>query len=393
MSDPVVIVSAKRTPLGAFQGILSTLSATDLGAESIKAVLKDSKIDKNDIDEVFMGCVLTAGLGQAPARQAAIKAELPNTVGCTTINKVCGSALKTIMFGCDAIKSCSSNIVIAGGMESMSNAPYLNIGVRSGLRMGHNQMIDHMFFDGLQDTFNNGLLMGVFAENTAKKYKFTREEQDSFTIASIKKALLAKEKGYFKDELAPIRIKQRNDELFIQYDELLTKINLEKIPNLKPAFAKDGTVTAASSSALSDGASSVLLMKKSEAKKRKLNILATINNYVSYSHEPEWFTTAPVGAIKSLLKKSNWDINDVDLFEINEAFAVVPMATIKDCKIPEEKVNIYGGSCALGHPIGASGARVLTTLIYALKKNNKKNGVASLCIGGGEAVAISISVN
>ncbi len=392
MSDPVVIVSANRTPLGAFQGLLKGLSATDLGAESIKAIINSTGIDKKDIDAVIMGCVLSAGLGQAPARQAAIKAGLANTVDCTTVNKVCGSALKTIMFGCDAIKAGSANVIVAGGMESMSNAPYVSIGARSGLRMGHHQLVDHMLYDGLQDSFSNGTLMGVFAENTVKKYNFTRQQQDDFAIKSMQKACTARESGFFKQEMIPLRIKQAKDELVIQYDELLVKIKLDRIPNLKPVFIKDGTVTAANSSAISDGASTVLLMKKSEAKKRKLEVLATINSYASHAHEPEWFTTAPVQSIKSVVKNSGWSIKDVDLFEINEAFAVVPMVAMKECKIAENKVNVNGGACALGHPIGASGARILTTLIHSLKRLNKTKGIASLCIGGGEAVAMSISV-
>ena len=390
--DPIVIVGFARTPIGDFQGNFNSLTAAELGAHAIKAVLARTKLDPNHIDEVIMGCVLQAGQGQAPARQAALTAKLPNATNCTTINKMCGSAMKSIMLAHDQIKAGSHDVVIAGGMESMSNAPYLLGKARTGYRMGHGQITDHMFMDGLEDAYDRGKLMGVFAELTAEKYQFTREEQDKFAITSVERAKKAIETGCFEQEIEPITIQSKKDTVVIKIDEAPGKAKPEKIPTLKAVFKKDGTVTAANSSSISDGAAAVALMKESEAMKRNLQPLAKIVGFASYSHEPNWFTTAPVGAVNQLLKKIGWTTNDVDLFELNEAFAVVTMAAMKDLAIPHDKVNVHGGACALGHPIGASGARIVCTLLSALKRYGKKRGVASLCIGGGEATAMAFEL-
>ncbi len=389
--DPVVIVAAKRTPLGAFQGALSPVAATELSASATRAALEASQLDAKDIDEVILGCVLPAGLGQAPARQAALGAGLPIGVPCTTVNKVCGSGMKTTMLGHDLILAGSANIVATGGMESMSNAPYLMPKARDGLRMGHHEIIDHMFFDGLQNP-SDGNMMGHFAEVTAEKYGFSREAQDEFAIASVTRARTAMADGKFETEIAPVTVKTRKGETVVSEDEGPGKADIEKIPTLRPAFKKDGTVTAASSSSISDGAATLILMRESDAKSRGANVLATIAGHSGFAHEPEWFTTAPVFAIKALHEKLGWDSNAVDLYEINEAFACVTMAAMQDVGIDHAKVNVHGGACALGHPIGASGARIIVTLLHALHATGGKRGIASLCIGGGEAVAIGIEI-
>ncbi|WP_417453550.1 acetyl-CoA C-acyltransferase [Kiloniella sp.] len=393
MSDPIVIVSAARTPMGSFQGALSPLSTTDLGAEAIKAAVSRSGINAEDIQEVMMGCVLPAGLGQAPARQAAIKGGLPLSAGCTTINKVCGSGMKTVMLAHDAIASGSVDIVVAGGMESMTNAPYILPKARGGMRMGHGTVIDHMFMDGLEDAyFDKGGLMGTFAEATADKYKTTRQEQDDFAIESLNRAKQATEAGYFKDEIEPLTVKNRKSETIVESDEQPFKVDTNKIPNLRPAFRPDGTVTAASSSSISDGAAALVLMRKSEADKRGLKPLASIKAHATHSQEPCWFTTAPVGAIEKVQAKAGWSTNEVDLYEINEAFAIVTLAAIKDLNLDPAKVNVNGGACALGHPIGASGTRLIVTLLHALKRTGGSKGIASLCIGGGEATALAVEL-
>ncbi len=390
--DHVVIVSAKRTPIGSFQGDLASLKATEMGISVIKENLEETKINAGQIDEVIIGCVLPAGLGQAPARQASIGAGIPVSVGATTINKMCGSGMKAIMFGYDSIKSGQSNLIIAGGIESMSNAPYILPKVRNGLRMGHNEVKDHMFLDGLEDAYEEGKLMGSFAEDTAEHYQFSREDQDNFSIESLQKAKMANEQGLFKNEIVPISIKTKKNTKVIDKDEQPFKADIDKITQLRPAFRKNGTVTAANSSSISDGASTVILMKESEAEKRKIKPLARIVSHATNSNKPNWFTTAPIGAITKVLEKSNWTSADVDLFEVNEAFAVVPMAVMKELSIPREILNINGGACALGHPVGASGARIIATLINALRMKNLKKGVASLCIGGGEATALTLEI-
>jgi acetyl-CoA C-acetyltransferase len=390
--DKIVIVSAKRTAIGSFQGNLSSIKATSLGSEVIKKNLKDLSIDPGEIDETIMGCVLPAGLGQAPARQAAMGAGIPPESGATTINKMCGSGMKAIMFGHDSIIASHNNVVIAGGLENMSNTPYVLPKVRNGLRMGHHQIKDHMFLDGLEDAYEEGKLMGSFAEDTAEHYQFTREQQDNFSITSLERAKKANENGTFNDEIVPVKVINRKSEIIINKDEQPFKANIAKIPTLKAAFRKNGTVTAANSSSISDGASSVVLMKESEANRRGLQPLARIVTHSTNSQEPKWFTTAPIGAIEKVLSKAGWNKSDVDLFEVNEAFAVVPMAVMKDLGIPHDIINIFGGACALGHPVGASGARIVTTLINALNKKGLKKGVASLCIGGGEATALALEI-
>jgi len=390
--DKIVIVSAKRTAIGSFQGNLSSIKATSLGSEVIKKNLKDLSIDPGEIDETIMGCVLPAGLGQAPARQAAMEAGIPPESGATTINKMCGSGMKAIMFGHDSIIAGHNNVVIAGGLENMSNTPYVLPKVRNGLRMGHHQIKDHMFLDGLEDAYDEGKLMGSFAEDTAEHYQFTREQQDNFSITSLERAKKANENGTFNDEIVPVRVINKKSEIIINKDEQPFKANIAKIPTLKAAFRKNGTVTAANSSSISDGASSVVLMKESEANRRGLQPLARIVTHSTNSQEPKWFTTAPIGAIEKVLSKAGWNKSDVDLFEVNEAFAVVPMAVMKDLGIPHDIINIFGGACALGHPVGASGSRIVTTLINALDKKGLKKGVASLCIGGGEATALALEI-
>jgi len=390
-SDSIVIAAARRTPIGAFQGALSGATAPQLGSAAIAAAVADTGIDSAGVDEVLMGCVLPAGLGQAPARQAALGAGIPVGTTCTTVNKMCGSGMKTIMMGHDAIKAGSASVVVAGGLESMTNAPYLLPKARGGYRMGHQQTLDHMFYDGLQDIYE-GHMMGHFAEETAKKYGFTRDEQDAFAIESATRAKAALADGAFADEVTPVTISTRKGEVVVEADETPGAVNIDKIPKLRAAFAKDGTVTAATSSSISDGAAATVLMTAAEAEKRGVKPLARLVGHSSFAHEPPWFTTAPVSAINRLHENLGWSPDDVDLYEINEAFAVVTMAAMRDCGIDHAKVNVNGGATALGHPIGASGARISTTLIYALKARGLKRGVASLCIGGGEAVAIGIEL-
>jgi acetyl-CoA C-acetyltransferase len=381
-----------RTPLGGLQGALADVSAADLGACAIKAAIERSQVPSDAIDETFMGCVLPAGQGQAPARQASLAAGIPMSTGCTTINKMCGSAMKAVMLGMDAIRAGSVNIVAAGGMESMTNAPYLLPKARAGMRLGHAQVIDHMFLDGLEDAYDKGKLMGTFAEATATKYDFSREAQDAYAIESLNRAKKAIEDGKFKHEIAPVLVKTRKGEVVVDTDEQPGNAMIDKIPNLKPAFAKDGTVTAANSSSISDGAAALVLMKESEASNRGLKPLARILAHSTNAHEPAWFTTAPVGAIQKVLAAVNWKVEDVDLFEVNEAFAVVTMAAMSELNLPHEKVNVNGGACALGHPIGASGARIMVTLMAALSDKGMKRGIASLCIGGGEATAVALEM-
>ena len=390
-NDPIVIVAAARTPMGGFQGELKSFTAPELGAAAIRAAVERAQIRPEEVHEVIMGCVLPAGQGQAPARQAALGAGLPLATGCTTVNKMCGSGMKAAMFAHDALLS-EESIVVAGGMESMTNAPYLLPKARSGLRMGHGQVIDHMFYDGLEDAYDKGRLMGSFAEDCASKYQFSREAQDAFAITSLKRAQQANKEGWFAWEIAPLAIKAGKEEKFIEIDEQPFKANLEKIPSLKPAFRREGTVTAANSSSISDGAAALVMMRRSTAEKRGLSPLALVVGHSTHAQEPGLFTTAPVGAIRKLFEKTGWTAGKVDLYEINEAFAVVTMAAMKEHGLPHEKVNVHGGACALGHPIGASGARILVTLIGALRKYGLKRGVASLCIGGGEATAMAIEL-
>ena len=390
--DPVVIVGAKRTPMGGFQGDLSSVSAPELGTHAIKAALEDAGLGADQVDEVIMGLVLPAGTGQAPARQASRHAGIPDEAGATTINKVCGSGMKAAMLAHDGLLLGNATVVVAGGMESMTNAPYLLPNARGGMRLGHGQVKDHMFLDGLEDAYEEGRAMGTFAEDTAEKYQFTREAQDAYAIESLKRAKAANEGDAFKGEIAPITLKTRKGEMTVSADEQPFKASPEKIPNLKPAFRKDGTVTAANSSSISDGAAAMVLMRKSEAEKRGLTPIAAIRAHATNSHAPEWFTTAPVKAIEKVVTKAGWTTDEVDLYEINEAFAVVPMAAMHDLGLSHDKVNINGGACALGHPLGASGARVMVTLINALRSQGKTKGVASLCIGGGEATAIALEM-
>jgi len=389
MADSIVITAARRTAIGAFQGQFAPVSSPELGAAAIRAAVGDSGIEGNDVSEVLMGCVLPAGTGQAPARQAAIGADLPLSVGATTLNKVCGSGMKAVMLGHDAIRASSAEIVIAGGMESMTNAPYL---VKRGLRMGHDQLLDHMFFDGLQNPFD-GQMMGSFGEKCADKYSFSREQQDDFSRASVERANKAIEEGLFAGEIVPVTVKSRKGDVEIATDEEPGRINVDKIPNLRPAFARDGTITAASSSKISDGAAALVLMSADNASQRGIQPLARIVAHATHSQEPEWFTTAPVGAMKKVLERAGWGADEVDLYEINEAFATVTMAAMHEHGLPHDKVNIHGGACALGHPIGCSGARILVTLIHALKSTGGKRGVASLCIGGGEATAVAVALD
>lgn len=392
MSDPIVIVSAARTPMGGFQGDFASLAAPELGAVAIRGAVERAGISPDDVQEVIMGCVLPAGLGQAPARQAALGAGLPLHAGCTTINKVCGSSMKATMLAHDLLVAGTNQVMVAGGMESMSNAPYFIAKARTGLRMGHGEIKDHMFFDGLEDAYDKGRLMGTFAEECADMFEFTREQQDEFAIASLTRAKTAIETGAFKAEIVPVTVKTRKGATQIDTDEQPHKAAIDKIPSLKPAFRKDGTVTAANSSSISDGAAALVLMRQSEAEKRGLKPLAVIKGHSTLAQKPALFTTAPVYAIQNLLGKISWQIDEVDLFEINEAFAVVTMAAMKELKLPHDKVNVNGGACALGHPIGASGARIIVTLLSALKQRNLKRGVASLCIGGGEATAIAVEL-
>ncbi len=392
-NDPVVIVAAARTPIGGFLGALQSQSATQLGAVAIADALRRCDVSGEDVDEVVMGCVLPAGLGNAPARQAAMGAGVPISATTTTINKMCGSGLKAAMLAHDAICAGTATVMVAGGMESMSNTPYLITGARGGLRLGHARLSDHMFLDGLEDIHYDGRLMGDFAEDCAEKYQFSREAQDAFALESLARANRAIAEGWFADEIAPVVFEDRRGvEHTVAQDEQPGLAKPEKIPHLKPAFRKDGTVTPANSSSISDGGAALVLMPLSEAEQLGCTPLAHIVGHASYAHDPAWFTTAPLGAIRSLLERVGWSVGDVDLYEINEAFAVVTMAAMQEFNLPHEKVNIHGGACALGHPIGASGARILVTLISALRLNDFKRGIAALCIGGGEAVAMAVEL-
>ena len=392
MSDPIVIVSAARTPMGGFQGVLAPMTASQLGAVAIKSAIERAGITVEDVQEVIMGNVLPAGQGQAPARQASLAAGLPLSTGCTTINKMCGSGMKAAMFAHDMLLAGGNEVMVVGGMESMTNAPYLLPKAREGMRMGHSQVVDHMFLDGLEDAYEKGRLMGAFAEICADRYTFTREQQDEFAITSLKRARQATEDGSFSAEIAPVSVKTRRNETRVDKDEQPFKANFEKIPTLRPAFRKNGTVTAANASSISDGAAALVLMRRSEAEKRGLTPKAIIHGHSTHAQEPEWFTTAPVAAMKKLLNRLNWRADEVDLYEINEAFAVVTMSAMKELNLPHDRVNVHGGACALGHPIGASGARILVTLLSALEKYSLKRGVASLCIGGGEATAMAVEL-
>lgn len=392
MTDHIVIVEAARTPMGGFQGDLGTVTAPELGAAAIKAAVARAGLKPEDVSEVLMGNVLNAGVGQAPARQAALGAGLTLGTPSTTISKVCGSGMKAVMLAHDQLKAGNGDIVVAGGMESMTNAPYLLPKMRGGARMGHTEVIDHMFFDGLQNAYGERELMGQFAENCAGKYNFSREQQDQFALGSLNKALRAQENGAFDHEITPVTVKSRKGDIVVEQDEQPRNARPDKIPSLRPAFAKDGTVTAANASSISDGAAALVLMRESDAKAKGLTIRARIVGHQSHAHEPGWFTTAPVPAMQKLIDKIGWAVDDVDLWEINEAFAVVSLAAIHDLKIDADKVNIHGGACALGHPIGASGARILVTLLHALEHTSTKRGVASLCIGGGEATAMAIEI-
>jgi len=390
-ADSVVFVAARRTAIGAFQGALESVPAPELFAAAARACLADSGIEPADIGESLIGCVLQAGLGQAPARQASLAAGLPVSVPTTTVNKVCGSGMKSVHIGTNLIRAGAVSIVLAGGMESMSNAPYLLPGARKGYRMGHQQVLDHMFRDGLQNP-QDGNMMGFFGEATAKRYGFSRAEQDAFAIESVERALAAIKAGAFAGEIAPVSVKSRNGETVVDMDEEPGRCHLDRIPTMRPAFAKDGTITAASSSSISDGAAAVILMSAAEAARRGLKPLARIVAQASHAQEPEWFTTAPGPALTKLLKASGWSVGDVDLFEVNEAFACVSMAAMRDIGIPRDRLNVNGGACALGHPIGATGTRLLVTLINALKQHGGRRGVASACIGGGEAIATAIEL-
>ncbi len=389
-NNPVVIVGYARTPMGGFQGDLSAMTASELGGVAIREGLARANVAGDDVEDVLMGCVLPAGQGQAPARQAAFAAGLPNSVPCTTVNKMCGSGMKTVMMAHDSLYARPSDVVVAGGMESMSNAPYILPKVRDGLRLGHGEVKDHMFLDGLEDAYDKGRLMGTYAEDTAQHYQFTREAQDAYAIESLRRAKTANEDGSFDAEIAPVTVTTRKGETVVSADEQPFKANIEKIPALKPAFRKDGTVTPANSSSISDGAAALVLMRQSEAEKRGLTPLARIAGCTAFAQEPAWFTTAPVFAMKKLMEQTGWSKDEIDLYEINEAFAVVTMAAMRDLDLPHDKVNVHGGACAMGHPIGASGARIIVTLLAALEKNNMNRGVASLCIGGGEATAVGI---
>ena len=395
--DSIVIAGAARTPMGGFQGELQGLTAPQLGSAAIKAALERAGLTPDAVDEVFLGNVLPAGLGQAPARQASIGAGIPEAAGCTTISKVCGSGMKAVMLATDLIRAGSATVMVAGGMESMSNAPYLLDRARGGYRLGHGRVLDHMFLDGLEDAYDRGRLMGTFAEECATHYQFTREAQDAYAVESLARAKRATEDGSFTKEITPVTVKGRpgkskGGDTVIDKDEQPLKADPAKIPTLKPAFAKDGTVTAANASSISDGAAALVLTTRSNAEKLGLPILAEIKAHSNHAQAPAWFTTAPVGAINKELERAGWSAKDVDLYELNEAFAVVAMAAMRELDIPHDKINVHGGACALGHPIGASGARILVTLLAALEKNGLKRGVASLCIGGGEATAVAVEL-
>jgi len=389
MNDPVVIAGAARTAMGGMMGALSGVAAGELGAVAIAAALQGAQVAPEQIDEVIMGCVLPAGVGQAPARQAALGAGIPVGTSATTVNKMCGSGMKTVMMACDTLLAGHAKVLVAGGMESMSNAPYLLARARGGYRLGHGELLDHMYTDGLQDAYSGGL-MGVFAEQCAGKYGFTREQQDAYAVESLNRANAAIAAGKFKSEIAPVKVKTRAGEQVVDTDEQPGNARVDKIPGLKPAFKKDGTVTAANASSISDGAAALVLMRRSEAERRGLRPIAVVRGYTQFAQEPEWFTTAPVGALQRLFAQVGWTPAEVDLYEINEAFAVVAMAAMRELDLPHTKVNVHGGACALGHPLGASGARIIVTLLAALQTYGLKKGVASLCIGGGEATAIAV---
>jgi acetyl-CoA C-acetyltransferase len=388
--DPVVIVGSARTPMGSFQGDLATLTAPEMGAVAIRATIERAGLKPEDVQEVIMGCVLPAGQGQAPARQASLGAGIPEAVGCTTINKMCGSGMKAAMLAHDLIAAGTNDIMVAGGMESMTNAPYLLDRARGGYRMGHGKVLDHMFLDGLEDAYDKGRLMGTFAEDCAQHYQFTREAQDAYAVTSLTRALKAVENGTFDAEVVPTTVRTRKGEAQVTRDEQPGKAVPNKIGTLKPAFRPDGTVTAANSSSISDGAAALVLMRLSDAERRGLTPLAAIIGHATHAQAPNQFATAPIGALKRLAERTGWALDDVDLFEINEAFAVVAMAAMRDLGLPHDKVNVHGGACALGHPIGASGARVMVTLLAALEKYDLKRGMASLCLGGGEATAVAV---
>lgn len=388
--DPVVIVGAARTPMGGFQGDLAAVKAPALGGVAIRAALDRAGTAPDQVEEVVMGCVLPAGMGQAPARQASRAAGIPESVGCTTVNKMCGSGMKAAMFAHDLIAAGSARVMVAGGLESMTNAPYLLDRARGGYRMGHGRVYDHMFLDGLEDAYEPGRLMGTYAEDTATHYQFTRDAQDEFAIRSLERARKAASDGTFTREIAPVTVKGRKGESVVSEDEQPRNAKPEKIPSLKPAFSPDGTVTAANSSSISDGGAALVMMRRSEADRRGLKVLATVRGHATHAQAPAWFTTAPIGAMRTLFDKTGWKAADVDLFEVNEAFAVVTMAAMRDLDLPADKVNVHGGACALGHPVGASGARIMVTLLNALEAYGLKRGVASLCIGGGEATAIAL---
>ena len=391
-NDPVVILSYARTPMGGMQGELADVPAPELGAIAVKGAVERAGVEGAAIERIYMGCVLSAGLGQAPARQAALKAGLPTSVEATTVNKMCGSGMQAVIMGAEALASGSVDYVVAGGMESMTNAPYLLKKHRSGARIGHDTAYDHMFLDGLEDAYEPGRAMGTFGEDCVAKYHFTREQQDAFAIESVRRAQQAAQSGGFKEEIAPVTFSTRKGEVTVAIDEGPAKAKLDKIATLRPAFKKDGTITAASSSSINDGAAALVMMRASTAKELGCKPLAKIVAHATHAQEPNWFTTAPIGATETALKKAGWSVGDVDLWEVNEAFAVVPMALMHDLKVPHEKVNVNGGACALGHPIGASGARIMVTLIYALKARGLKKGLATLCIGGGEATAVAIEL-
>ena len=389
-SDPIVIVGAARTPMGGLLGDFASMTAPQLGSAALDAVVSRSGLKPDDIENVVMGCVLPAGMGQAPARQAALGAGMPKSTGCTTINKMCGSGMQAIMFAHDMLAGGSFDVMAAGGMESMSNAPYLLPKARGGYRLGHDKVMDSMFLDGLEDAYDRGRLMGTFAEDAAQSYQFSRQEQDAYAVASLERAVKAGKDGSFAQEITPVKVKTRKGEALIDIDEQPGKAQLDKIPTLKPAFREGGTVTAANSSSISDGAAAVTMMRRSEAEKRGLTPIATIIGHSTHASTPGLFPSAPVGAINRLLERVNWNAKDVDLWEVNEAFAVVAMIAMRDIGIAHDKINVHGGACALGHPIGSSGARIVVTLISALRKYGMKKGVASLCIGGGEATAIAL---
>jgi acetyl-CoA C-acetyltransferase len=391
MSEPLVILSARRTPIGAFQGVLASVSATQLGAAAARAALADAGLAPDAIDEVIFGCVLPAGLGQAPARQAAVGAGIALGVPATTINKMCGSGMKAVMMAADQLRAGSARIMLAGGLESMTNAPYLLTKARGGFRMGHGEIYDHMFYDGLQSPWD-GKAMGCFADATAVKYGFTREDQDAFAAESVRRAQRAVEAGDFAAEITPVSVKSRKGEQLVERDETPFTVDVAKIPNLKPAFGKDGTVTAASSSSISDGAAAIVIATEAAARAAGATPIARLVSYASHAHAPEWFTTAPAPSIQKALDQAGWKTTDVDLYEINEAFACVAMAAMHDLGLPHDKVNVNGGACAMGHPVGATGARLITTLVHALRRRGLRRGVASQCIGGGEACAVAIEL-